>query len=68
VDLRRKTARDFGPAPHLTGRPEAIAESLREIGAMGCSHIQVRLRSRSVDELLDQMDIFAAEVSPLLVS
>jgi probable F420-dependent oxidoreductase len=57
---------DLGPAPHLTGRPDAIAESLREIGDMGCSHIQVRLRSRTVDELLDQMDLFAAEVSPLL--
>jgi hypothetical protein len=63
-----KPSWDLGPAPHLTGHPEAVADSLREIGAMGCSHIQVRLRSRSLDELLDQMDIFAAGVSPLLVA
>ena len=50
----------------LSGPPEEHAERLREFGEMGCSHVQVRLRSRSVDELLDQMRRFAAEVMPLL--
>ena len=50
----------------LSGAPEAIAERLREFAAMGVGHIQIRFRSRSVDELLDQMDAFAGEVAPAL--
>ncbi|MER6105565.1 LLM class F420-dependent oxidoreductase [Streptomyces sp. NPDC001832] len=50
----------------LTGKPEAVAESLREYGAMGVHQIQVRFRSRSRSELTDQMAAFAAEVAPHL--
>ncbi|MFE7834675.1 TIGR03619 family F420-dependent LLM class oxidoreductase [Streptomyces sp. NPDC057474] len=50
----------------LTGHPEALAESLREYGAMGVDQIQVRFRSRSRSELTDQMGEFGAEVGPLL--
>ncbi|MFG3308394.1 LLM class F420-dependent oxidoreductase [Streptomyces wuyuanensis] len=50
----------------LTGRPDALAESLREYGAMGVDQIQVRFRSRSRDELTDQMAAFAADVAPHL--
>ncbi|WP_327732209.1 LLM class F420-dependent oxidoreductase [Streptomyces sp. NBC_00487] len=50
----------------LTGRPDALAESLRAYGAMGVDQIQVRFRSRSRDELTDQMGEFGAEVGPLL--
>lgn len=50
----------------LTGRPEVLAESLRAYGAMGVDQIQVRFRSRSRDELTDQMGEFGAEVGPLL--
>ena len=50
----------------LTGSGEAIAESLRAYGAMGCSHLQVRFRARSLEEQLDQMERFGAEVGPLL--
>ncbi|MFC9624496.1 TIGR03619 family F420-dependent LLM class oxidoreductase [Streptomyces sp. NPDC056930] len=50
----------------LTGKPEALAESLREYGAMGVHQIQVRFRSRSRGELTDQMAAFAAEVAPHL--
>ena len=57
---------DLGPAPHLTGSPESIAESLRYAHELGCSHVQVRLRSRSLDELLDQMDAFGRDVLPLV--
>ena len=50
----------------LTGSGEAIAESLRAYGEMGCSHLQVRFRARSLEEQLDQMEAFGAEVGPHL--
>ncbi|MCX5381858.1 LLM class F420-dependent oxidoreductase [Streptomyces sp. NBC_00083] len=50
----------------LTGKPEALAESLRAYRAMGVDQIQVRFRSRGCDELLDQMAAFGAEVAPHL--
>jgi probable F420-dependent oxidoreductase len=50
----------------LTGKPGSVAERLNEFGAMGVSHLQVRFRNRSLDELLDQMDVFARDVAPQL--
>ncbi|MFD5189042.1 LLM class F420-dependent oxidoreductase [Streptomyces sp. NPDC058357] len=50
----------------LSGKPEALAESLRAYAAMGVHQIQVRFRSRSRSELTDQMAAFAAEVAPHL--
>ncbi|WP_370413320.1 TIGR03619 family F420-dependent LLM class oxidoreductase [Streptomyces fradiae] len=50
----------------LTGKPQALAESLRAYGAMGVAQIQVRFRSRSRTELTDQMAAFATEVAPHL--
>lgn len=50
----------------LSGKPEAISESLRAYGAMGVHQIQVRFRSRSRSELTDQMAAFAADVAPYL--
>ncbi|MFJ6833135.1 LLM class F420-dependent oxidoreductase [Streptomyces sp. NPDC091209] len=50
----------------LSGPPEALAESLREYGAMGVHQIQVRFRSRSRAELLDQITAFGADVAPHL--
>ncbi|WP_443058589.1 LLM class F420-dependent oxidoreductase [Streptomyces sp. NBC_00442] len=50
----------------LTGKPEALAESLRAYRAMGVDQIQVRFRSRGCDELRDQMAAFGAEVAPHL--
>ncbi|WP_069887252.1 TIGR03619 family F420-dependent LLM class oxidoreductase [Streptomyces luteocolor] len=50
----------------LTGKPQALAESLREYGAMGVDQIQVRFRSRSRTELTDQMRAFATDVAPHL--
>ncbi|MEV4947633.1 TIGR03619 family F420-dependent LLM class oxidoreductase [Streptomyces sp. NPDC053755] len=50
----------------LTGRPEALAESLNAYGAMGVHQIQVRFRSRGRSELTDQMAAFAADVAPHL--
>ncbi|GAA4914907.1 TIGR03619 family F420-dependent LLM class oxidoreductase [Streptomyces coeruleoprunus] len=50
----------------LHGAPEALASSLRAYGQMGVDQIQVRFRSRSRSELLDQMAAFATEVAPHL--
>ncbi|MFE0424022.1 LLM class F420-dependent oxidoreductase [Streptomyces sp. NPDC058953] len=50
----------------LTGKPQALAESLRAYGEMGVDQIQVRFRSRDRHELIDQMASFAAEVAPHL--
>jgi probable F420-dependent oxidoreductase len=50
----------------ISGPADLIADGLREFGAMGVTHLQVRFRSRSLDELLDQMTAFGAQVGPLL--
>ncbi|MFC9734675.1 TIGR03619 family F420-dependent LLM class oxidoreductase [Streptomyces roseolus] len=52
----------------LSGAPEELAASLREYGAMGVGQVQVRFRSRSRTELIDQMAAFGSEVAPLLQS
>lgn len=56
---------DFG-GPTLAGPPEKIAHVLGKFRAMGVGQVQVRLRSRSVDELVDQIGRFGAKVIPLL--
>jgi probable F420-dependent oxidoreductase len=48
------------------GSGEAIAASLLELRAMGVSHCGVRFRTRSCDELVDQIGAFAADVAPHL--
>ncbi|MFF3644005.1 LLM class F420-dependent oxidoreductase [Streptomyces sp. NPDC002564] len=50
----------------LTGKPDALAESLRAYAAMGVDQIQVRFRSRTRTELTDQMAAFASDVAPHL--
>lgn len=50
----------------LTGSAGEHAEHIAAFGAMGVSHVQVKFRSRSAAELLDQMAAFAADVMPLL--
>ncbi|MGV9450251.1 LLM class F420-dependent oxidoreductase [Streptomyces sp. NPDC003635] len=50
----------------LTGRPDELAESLRAYRAMGVDRIQVRFRSRSRDELVDQIAAFGADIGPHL--
>ncbi|TQK45235.1 luciferase-type oxidoreductase [Streptomyces sp. SLBN-118] len=50
----------------VSGKPEAIAESLRAYAAMGVHQIQVRFRSRSRGELTDQIAAFGADVAPHL--
>lgn len=54
------------PSYVLKGGPEEVADSLRELVAMGVDHLQVRLMARSADELCDQTAAFGALVGPLL--
>ncbi len=53
------------PPGTVTGA-DAIAASLRELRAMGANLCGVRFRSRSCDELCDQIEAFGREVAPLL--
>ncbi len=50
----------------LSGSPDVLVERLNEFGAMGVSHLQIRFRNRSLEELLDQMDAFHTGVAPHL--
>ncbi|WP_432096956.1 LLM class F420-dependent oxidoreductase [Streptomyces sp. bgisy100] len=50
----------------LCGKPDRIAESLRAYPAMGVRQLQVRFRSRSRSELIEQMEAFATGVGPHL--
>jgi probable F420-dependent oxidoreductase len=54
------------PGETITGSPEQLAASLNEFAAMGVDHLQVRLRSRSINELCDQIEAFGNRVGPLL--
>jgi probable F420-dependent oxidoreductase len=56
---------DLGPWS-LSGAPDQVAEGLRRWGEMGAHHLQIRFRSRSREELLDQMAAFGRDVGPLL--
>lgn len=47
-------------------KPDQVAEALLEFRDMGVDHVQIRFKAASLDELLDQMDRFAAEVAPQL--
>jgi hypothetical protein len=56
---------DLGPSS-ISGSAEAIAADLRQRRQLGISHLGVRFRSRSCDELLEQIERFGSEVGPLL--
>jgi probable F420-dependent oxidoreductase len=56
---------DVGDAT-LSWSAALIAERLNEFATMGVSHLQIRFRNRSLQELLDQMDAFHGEVAPHL--
>jgi probable F420-dependent oxidoreductase len=47
-----------------TGSGEEIAAYLRELKGIGLNHVGVRLRARSCDELVEQIQAFAADVMP----
>jgi hypothetical protein len=50
----------------VKGEPEKLAGYLRTYRDIGANHVQLRFRSRSLDEQLDQLRAFAADVAPLL--
>lgn len=52
----------------LAGPPERLAQFLLGRAALGVTHVQVRLRSRDVGELEDQIAAFAAFVIPLVAA
>jgi hypothetical protein len=54
------------PEGTLTGAPGDIAEQILAETPDGVNQLQVRFRSRSVDEQCDQMAAFATEVAPIL--
>jgi probable F420-dependent oxidoreductase len=55
------------PKGVLTGDPQRIVDfANKRLGALGVSHLQVRLMARSCDELCDQIAAFGAEVGPHL--
>jgi probable F420-dependent oxidoreductase len=56
---------DTGPWTTTGAGPEH-AEGLRAMKAQGVDHVQIRLRSRSADELCDQLEAFGADVLPLV--
>jgi len=60
-----KPSFELGPNSRA-GSGEGIAASLLELRAMGVSHCGVRFRTRSCDELVDQIGAFAADVAPHL--
>ncbi len=48
------------------GSPEQVAEHLRAYADLGVSHVQVRPRSRSIGEYIDQVHRLGTEVAPLI--
>jgi len=60
-----KPSFDLG-AGARAGSGAEIAERLRALGRLGVSHLGVRFRTRSCDELVEQIEAFAKEVMPLL--
>lgn len=56
---------DTGPNT-LSGSAEQIAADLRQRKELGVVHIGVRFRSRSCDELIEQIERFGADVGPFL--
>lgn len=60
-----KPSFDLGPNSR-SGSGDELAAVLRDIKGLGVQHCGVRFRSRSCDELLEQIEAFAREVAPLV--
>ena len=60
-----KPSFDLG-ANALSGAPDEIAATLRQRKQLGINHLGIRFRSRSCDEMVEQIERFGAEVGPLL--
>jgi len=57
---------DVGRWGCITGPPEKVAHILGKLAGLGARQVQVRPRSRSVGELVDQIGRLGTEVLPLL--
>jgi alkanesulfonate monooxygenase SsuD/methylene tetrahydromethanopterin reductase-like flavin-dependent oxidoreductase (luciferase family) len=55
---------DWDTGPCVSGKPEQIAEALTAQGSVGMTSIGVRFPSRSVVELVDQIENYGHEVLP----
>jgi probable F420-dependent oxidoreductase len=55
---------DVGPCVH--GKPDALAEPLAKLAAIGVTHVQLKFPSRSAAEVVDQLSAFSSDVMPLL--
>lgn len=53
------------PEGTLVGSPEELAAPIRAAKARGVNHMGARLRARSTEEQIDQLEAFAREVAPL---
>jgi probable F420-dependent oxidoreductase len=49
-----------------SGKPDALAESLAGLAAIGVTHVQLKFPSRTAAELVDQLSAFSSDVVPLL--
>jgi probable F420-dependent oxidoreductase len=56
---------DVGPYA-TTGDAEKVAASLRPLSDMGVTHLQLRIPSRSLSELTDQISALGSDVIPLV--
>ena len=50
------------------GTPAELVEPMRQARALGVQHMGVRLRSRSCNEMVDQIDAFERELLPALAT
>jgi len=57
---------DWDVGPCITGSPEKVAHVLGKLAGLGVLQVQVRPRSRSAAEMVDQLGRLGAEVLPLL--
>ena len=55
---------DWDVGPSLSGTPDQIAETLSDQATVGITSVELRFPSRSVGELIDQIDVFGREVLP----
>ena len=57
----------FDPGPNTrSGSGAELAELFRAMKKLGVNHCGVRFRSRSCDEMVEQIEAFAREVAPLI--
>jgi probable F420-dependent oxidoreductase len=60
-----RPAFEVGPNTR-TGTPAELAEIFHDIKRLGVQHCGVRFRSRSCEELIEQVEAFGREVAPLI--